>query len=105
MSGPSKESYLAAKARKQARMDAMRTRDGVVDLEEWRATAPKVGAWVERHLTVEPWFLGARLVAAPDVGFVLVIAASFPPSPSWLHSSLSDIPFCFVVRNPGAGPG
>ena len=104
MGGPSRESYLAHLERQRAKLDALRTREGVVDLAEWKALEPKVRAWAERFLAGEPWFLGVRLAPAPDVGFVIVVRASFPPPSSWLHSTLEAFPFRFEVVNPGAGP-
>lgn len=36
MGGPNREAYLADKTRKEARRAALRTRDGVVAMDEWR---------------------------------------------------------------------
>ncbi len=47
MDGPSRESYLAMQARKQAWLDALRTRDDMVALDEWRLAVEAVGGWPE----------------------------------------------------------
>jgi hypothetical protein len=103
MGGPSRESYLAAKARQQARLDALRTRAGVVDLAEWR-TALRTVAALERLLHDPPWLLGVRLAPADDVGFELRVTLLWdsPQARMCLPRAIDDVPVRVRVRNEAA---
>ena len=103
MGGPSRESYLAARARLQARLDTLRTRDGVVALAEWRSALPTV-AGLEKLLQGPPWLLHVRLAPAPDVGFELRVTMLWdsPRGRMCLPSAVDDVPVRVVVRNPPA---
>lgn len=100
MGGPSRESYLAAEKRRQERLDALRTRGGVVDLAEWRKALGAVGG-LERLLGDPPWLLDVRLAAAGDVGFELVVTLLWdtPQGRICLPTRVDDIPVRIVVRN------
>lgn len=102
MGGPSRESYLAAEERKRQRIAALRTRDGVVDLAEWRKALGAVSA-LERLLQDPPWLLRVRLVTAPEVGFELRVELLWdsPEGRMCLPSSVNDVPVKRVVLNPG----
>jgi hypothetical protein len=100
MGGPSRESYQAADKAKRRRLDAMRTRDGVVDLAEWRA-AVRAAQWIEVIFETAPSFLGARVALAERAGFELHVVllwddrqlrACFP-------SSVNEVPVVIDVRN------
>jgi hypothetical protein len=104
MGGPSRASYLAAEKRKAARRAAMRTRDGVVDLAEWRAALPCVAA-IERLLQGSLWFLGARIAPADDVGFELrvTLLQDSEQARMCLPTAVNDVPVRVAVRNPSSG--
>jgi hypothetical protein len=103
MGGPSRESYLAAKKRQQERLDALRTRGGVVDLAEWRKKLGAV-ACLERLLHDPPWLLSVRLAAAGEVGFELQVTLLWdsPQARMCLPTAVNDVPVRIVVRNAGA---
>ncbi len=105
MVGPSRESVLAAQKRLQERRDALRTRDGVVDLEEWRAARRAVAGLVAL-LRDPPWLVGVRLAPAEDVGVEVRVTMLWdsPEGRLRLPASLDDIPVRVVVLNPGARP-
>ncbi len=100
MGGPSRESYLAAAEAKRRRLEAMRTRDGIVDLAEWRAAARTV-RWAEATFGTVPSFLGARIAVAASVGFELhlVLLRNDPQLRLCLPSCVNDIPVVVDVRN------
>jgi hypothetical protein len=104
MGGPSRESYLAAKKRRQERLDALRTRGGLVDLAEWRK-ALGTASGLERLLHDPPWLLNVRLAAADDVGFELLITLLWdsPQARMCLPKAVDDVPVKILVRNSGAG--
>src|SRR5512143_1819228 len=104
MGGPSRESYLAAQKQRQDRLDALRTRGGVVDLIEWRIALRAV-AGLERLLGDPPWLVGVRLAAAREVGFELVVTLlrETPQARMCLPSHVDDIPVRIVVRNATTG--
>jgi hypothetical protein len=81
----------------------MRTRDGVVDLAEWRAAIPAATA-LEGLLHDPPWLLGVRLAPAEVVGFELRVTLLWetPQARMCLPSGINDIPVKLIVRNPGA---
>jgi hypothetical protein len=101
MGGPSPESYRAAKAALQRRLDAMRTRDGVVDLAEWRAALSAVGCF-HSMFGMLPLLLDVRLVPSSSVGFELVVtlARDAREVRICLPSAVNDVPVRVVVRNP-----
>jgi hypothetical protein len=103
MGGPSRESYLAAQKRKQERLDALRTRGGVVDLAEWRKALRTVDG-LERLLHAPPWLGAVRLAAAPDVGFELRVTLLWDSAQArmCLPRSVDDVPVRVLVLNPGA---
>lgn len=102
MGGPTLESYRAAEAAWEARRAAMRTRDGVVDLEEWRE-AMNAAHWVAKAFRDVPWFLRVRPAPAGTVGFELelTILQHDTAALMCLPSRVNDIPVRVVVRNPG----
>ncbi len=101
MGGPSLESYRAAKAREEQRLAAMRTRDGVVDLSEWRAALSAVEFLRSTHGQV-PAVLGIRLRVARDVGFELEVTLVRDDEMlrRCLPNSVNYVPVRIVVRNP-----
>jgi len=101
MGGPSRESYLAAQERKRQRLAALRTREGVVDLAEWRK-ALRAGAALEGLLHEPPWLLRIRLAPAPEAGFELRVELLWdaPQARMCLPCSIDDIPVKVVVLNP-----
>ena len=103
MGGPSRESYLAAKKRKQERLDALRTRGGVVDLGEWRKTLRTVSG-LERLLQNPTWLGAVRLAAADDVGFELRVRLLWdsPQARMCLPTAVDDVPVRILVLNPGS---
>jgi hypothetical protein len=103
MGGPSRESYLAAQKRKQERLDALRTRGGVVDLAEWRKALRTVFG-LQGLLQNPPWLGGVRLGAAPDVGFELRVTLLWnsPQARMCLPCSVDDVPVRVLVLNPGS---
>jgi hypothetical protein len=103
MGGPSRESYLAAQKRKQERLDALRTRDGVVDLAEWRS-ALRAAAGLQNLLHDPPWLGGVRLAPAPEVGFELRVTMLWESHQArmCLPSSVDDVPVRVMVLNPGS---
>lgn len=103
MGGPSRESYLAAKKRKQERLDALRTRGGVVDLAEWRKALRTV-AGLTGLLQNPPWLGAVRLAAAEEVGFELHVTLLWdsPQARMCLPCSVDDVPVRVLVLNPGA---
>ena len=102
MGGPSKESYLAAQRREQARWDALRTRDGLVDLAEWRAALHTVPG-LEKLLGNPPWLEHVRLAPASEVGFELLVTMLWYAHEGHmcLPSSVDEVPVRVIVRNPG----
>jgi hypothetical protein len=102
MGGPSRESYRAAEAARKKRLDAMRTRDGIVDLEEFRV-AQRTALWLEQLVGSSPSFLSARLVPAPTAGFELrlTLVRDDPDLRLCLPSSVDDVPVRVIARNAG----
>ncbi|BDG02876.1 hypothetical protein [Anaeromyxobacter oryzae] len=100
MGRPSRESYLAAEKRRRA----LRTRDGIVDLAEWRAALPAV-AGLERLLHDPPWLEGVRLAPAAKVGFELrvTILSDSAEARACLPTAVNEVPVRVIVRNPGVG--
>lgn len=103
MGGPTKESYLAATKRKQERIDALRTRDGLVDLAEWRAALRTVTG-LKALFHDAPWLGDVRLAPAADVGFELrvVVLWDAQRAKMCLPSSVDDVPVRVIVKNPTA---
>ena len=104
MGGPSLESHRAAERRRQERRAALRTRDGVVDLTEWRQALGAVRA-LHELLGCPDWFLGARVAVAEDVGpeIRVVVYANAPRC--CMPTVVDDVPVRVVVRPTGARPG
>lgn len=102
MGGPSRESYLAAMKQRQARRDALRTRGGVVALDEWREGLRAVAA-LERLLHDPPWLLGIRLGVARDVGLELTVKLLQESRHArvCLPCHVNEIPVRIEVRNAG----
>lgn len=100
MGGPSRESYLAAEKRRKERRDALRTRDGVIDLAELRA-AQKAADFLRTTHGQAPFLLGVRVVVAPEVGFEIevILARDDRRLRVCLPSSVNEIPVRVVVRN------
>jgi hypothetical protein len=103
MDGPSRESYLAARKRRQERRDALRTRDGVVDLAEWR-TARRAVTGLLGLLDGPPWLLDVRLAPAADVGLEPRVTMLWDDAQGrmCLRTSVDEIPVRVIVRNPDA---
>jgi hypothetical protein len=101
MGGPSRESYRAAEAARQKRLDAMRTRDGVVDLAEWRAALPAM-EFVRSTFGRFPLLLDVRLLPSRSVGFevVVTLARDAREIRVCLPRAVNDVPVRIVVRNP-----
>jgi hypothetical protein len=91
MGGPSRAGYREAEKRSRARRDALRTRDGVVDLTEWRAALRTVVA-VEGLLHGPPWLKSVQLAPAADVGFELRVTML------WDFGGGADVPSGFGGR-------
>lgn len=102
MGGPSRESYRAAEAARKKRLDALRTRDGVVDLAEWRAALPAVDFLRSMYGRL-PLVLEVRLVPSSAVGFevVVTLASEDRQVRVCLPSAVNDVPVRIEVRNPG----
>lgn len=79
----------------------MRTRDGVVDLAEWRAALPAVEFLRSAH-GHHPLLLDVRLVPSGTVGFELelILAREAPEIRMCLPRAVNDIPVRVVVLNP-----
>lgn len=98
------EFYLDAEAGREARRAAMRTRDGVIDLAEWRI-ARKAAATFAELVNHAAWLLEARVVPAATVGFELhvVLLVDDPLILACLPSHVNDVPVRIVTRSAGAG--
>jgi hypothetical protein len=105
MGGPTRESYLAAEERKRQRIAALRTREGVVDLAEWRK-ALQARVALERLLQDPPWLMRVQLAAAAEVGLELRVELLWdsPEARLCLPSSVNDTPVKVTVRNPARRP-
>jgi hypothetical protein len=105
MGGPSRAGSREAEKRRRARRDALRTRDGVVDLAEWRAALRTVSA-VEGLLHAPPWLKSVQLAPAADVGFELRVTMLWDSADArmCLPASVDGVPVRVLVRNPGARP-
>jgi hypothetical protein len=101
MGGPSGESHLAAQKRRQERLDALRTRGGIVDLAEWLKALPPTVNCLERLLHESPWLLGVGLAAANDVGFELA-SRSCGTRRKRACAFRRHVPVRIVVRDLGA---
>jgi hypothetical protein len=100
MGGPSRESYRRSQAAKQRRLDALRTRGGVVDLAEWRA-ALRTLEYVRAVVRQFPIALDVRLAVASGAGFELVVTlVQDDRRIRALPSSANDVPVRVEVRNP-----
>lgn len=99
MDGPGVEAYDAAAARERRRA-SMRTRDGVVDLAEWRV-ARKAAAALAELLDHAAWLLEARVVPSSTVGFELhaTVLVYEPALLACIPSHVNDVPVRVVARN------
>ncbi len=101
--GPSREAYLADKARKEARRAALRTRDGVVAMDEWQE-ALRAKQCLEKLLGNPDWLLGVRAAASPTVGVRLVVTFLWDSAQGHIcvPSAVDDVEVVEEVRNAGA---
>lgn len=104
MGGPSLESHRAAEKRRQERRAALRTRDGVVDLSEWRQALGAVRA-LHRLLGCPDWFLGARVAVAGDVGLEIRVLVYANAPPCCVPTVVNDVPVRVVIRPTEASQG
>jgi hypothetical protein len=93
---------LADKARLEARRAALRTRDGVVALDEWRE-ALKAKQGLEKLLGNPEWLLGIRLAPSPTVGVRLVVTFLWDSAQARMcvPCSVNDVEVVEEVRNAG----
>jgi hypothetical protein len=100
MGGPSRESYQAAEKARRRRLDAMRTRGGLVDLAEWRV-AVRAAQWIEVIFETAPSFLGARVALAERAGFELHVVLQWDDRqlPLCFPSSVNEVPVVVDVRD------
>lgn len=106
MGGPSRESWLKAEEARKKRLAALRTRDGVVDLGEWR-TALRAAEFLRLTHGAVPLLLDVRLVVARDAGFEVVVRLVREDTMlrRCLPRSVNDVPVRVEVTNPGSGAG
>ncbi len=106
MGGPSLESQRAAEERRKARLAAMRTRNGVVDLAEWRAARHAADFLRSTHGDL-PLFLGIRVLVSRSVGFELevTLVRDDPMVRRCIPTAVNEVPVRIVVRNPERPPG
>lgn len=102
MGRPTREAYLAYKARRVARRAVLRTRDGIVALDEWRE-ALKAKQGLENLLGNPEWLLGIRVAPSPTVGFQLVVTLMWDSAQArmCLPSAVNDVDVVEEVRNAG----
>ena len=83
----------------------MRSRDGVVDIAEWRI-AQRAARALEGLLHEPPWLLGVRVVTSQSVGFEIVVTLVRDERDirMCLPSSIDDVPVRVVARNPSRAP-
>ncbi len=96
--------YLDSEAAREARLAAMRTRDGVIDLAEWRVARKAAAAFAE-IVNHAPWLLDARVVPASTVGFELhvTLLVDDPLILACLPTHVNDVPVRIVAKHAGAG--
>ncbi len=101
MGGPSLESHRAAEERRKARLAAMRTRDGVVDLAELRAARHAADFLRSTHGDL-PLLLGIRVFVAKSIGFELevTLVRNDPMVRRCIPTAVNEVPVRIVVRNP-----
>jgi hypothetical protein len=100
MGGPNAESYRKMREAQAARRAALRTRDGVVDLSEYRDA--RKAAQALRGMLHEPtWLLGVSVVVAAEVGLEIIvdILREDEMLRRCLPSSVNEVPVRVVVRN------
>ncbi|HYG66017.1 MAG TPA: hypothetical protein VD838_00110 [Anaeromyxobacteraceae bacterium] len=106
MGGPSRESYLQAEAAKRERIAAKRTRDGVVDLAEWRH-AVKMARHLVEHFGNAPWLLEVRVAEGEiewlELHVITTRELEWPDRPG--ITALDDLPIRFISRNPKRSSG
>lgn len=100
-----REAYLADKARKEARRAALRTRDGVIDLTEWRAAAQAKHA-LEKLMGWADWLLEVRVAASKAIGCELVATLLWDAEQARVSmpSAVDDVPVRVEIRNGTARP-
>ena len=100
MGGPSAAAYRAAEEARRKRRDALRTRDGVVDLAEWRA-AVRSARFLEKQLAGSHAVVCVRPAAAATVGFELrgTLWWRDPDYPG--PTAVDEIPVRYRVRGGG----
>jgi hypothetical protein len=86
---------------RKGRLAAMRTRDGVVDLAEWRA-ALRAAEFLRMTHGALPLLLEVRLVTAREVGFEVVVRLVRDDTMlrRCLPRSVNDVPVRVEVLNP-----
>jgi hypothetical protein len=104
MGGPSRESLLRSEEARKKRLAAMRTRNGVVDLAEWRA-ALRAAEFLRMTHGAVPLLLEVRLAVAREVGFEVVVRLVRDDTMlrRCLPRSVNDVPVHVEVVNPDAG--
>lgn len=102
MGGPSLESSRAAEEARRNRLASLRTRDGVVDLDEWRA-ALRAAKFLQSLHGRLPVLLGIRVLVSRSVGFELevTIVRDDPMVRRCIPTAVNDVPVRVVARNPG----
>lgn len=96
----------AEEERRRERLAALRTRDGVVDLEEWRE-ARRAAAFLASLYYAPPWLAGIGVGLAPDVGCELRVTISIdtPLIRRCVPTTVNDIPVRVVVgKASGSAP-
>lgn len=97
-----REAQRKSEERRQQRLAAMRTREGVVDLAELRV-ARRALDYARSVVGAMPLVLDVRLVAAAEVGFevVVTLVRDSHEVRVCLPSRVDDVPVRVVVRNAG----
>lgn len=106
MGGPTAGSYRASEEARQRRLAARRTRDGVVDLAEWRH-AWRAARGLRVLLCDPPWLLDARVAVTRPVGLEIVMRVTRADRDVLvcIPSSMDDVPVRVVAASRGrAGP-
>jgi hypothetical protein len=97
------QALLEAEAAREQRRATLRTRDGVVDLAEWRV-ARKAAAALDELLGHPAWLLEARVVPASELGFELRVTVLIddPVVLACLPTWVNDVPLRVTARNAAA---
>jgi hypothetical protein len=93
------EGYRRAQQAKAERRSRLRTRDGVVDLAEWRE-ALRAERFARETFGGAPWVASIRAAPAEDVGIVIeiVLLQDAPLHRRCLSSEVNEVPV--RVRGP-----